>query len=337
MKITLTLLLVTAIPALAVPEDYVNFVRQVQEDSGVEWDVSVAPRGEMLSPEGVGSLGSLYELWSVHSGTGHDYLLDEEFVSAFTPEAVIMIETLDPYDVVPRTRVDQPFTVTFDVGGLLVGADLPLQARQVLITHEAFAYPDGHHGFPGNQSREGEMVEGFHLDENGLTSVRYPMTSIAGEDLTKVEGEEEFTAYAVSETGAGIEVLDSALVQVWPMAGAEIRGIVSGQSYEDLPPVQVGLRDLYPDSETFLRIHKGAPGVGTDMIEVSDSYVLIDDVVPQDRLVTLNKLGRLLPDEGAYTFEIIHTTPFGTELLDQVYPVVIDRTLEVRGTLYANE
>ena len=73
------------------------------------------------------------------------------------------------------------------------------------------------------------------------------------------------------------------------------------------------------------------------MIDVSDSYVLIEDVVPQDRVVTLNKLDRLLPDEGTYTFEVIHTTPFGTELLDQVYPVVIDRRLHVRGTLYAKD
>ena len=70
MKTIRTLFSVSAITlsmAVAEPTDYVNFVRQIQSDSGVEWDVSVAPSGEMLSPEGVSPSGSLYRLWSVHS------------------------------------------------------------------------------------------------------------------------------------------------------------------------------------------------------------------------------------------------------------------------------
>jgi hypothetical protein len=185
--------------------------------------------------------------------------------------------------------------------------------------------------------RVGVVVGSSYLDQNGDAVINHPVSSIAGEDLTTVEGEEEFTAYAISETGAGEEILDSAVVQVWPIALATITGLTSGESYDVVPTVQIVLADLYPDSETYLRIYKGLPGAGGDPIEVSDSYVIIEDIVPQDRLVTLSDLDAMLPDEGTYTFEVIHTTPFGTELLDQVYPVVINRTLEIRGTLFAKE
>ena len=108
-------LFLSLIPALAlgdVSKDYVNFVRQVQADSGVEWDVSVAPTGQMLSTEGVGPEGSHFQLWSIHALTASDFLLDEEFVSAYSPEGRVKIVTGDPYDVIPRTRCDQPFRVT---------------------------------------------------------------------------------------------------------------------------------------------------------------------------------------------------------------------------------
>ena len=131
--------------------------------------------------------------------------------------------------------------------------------------------------------------------------------------------------------------LDTALVQVWPIAKAVISGITTGESYDVLPPVQVTLSDLYPDSRTHVRIYRGASGSGSEPIEVEASYVIIEDIVPQDRVVTLDELDILIPEEGTYTFEVLHETPFGIDLLDQVHPVVIDRTLRVRGTLYASE
>jgi hypothetical protein len=337
MKATFVILSLTILSASGAPEDYVNFVRQVQGDTGVEWDVSVAPNGEMLSPEGVGEAGSLYELWSVHSSTASDYLLDQEFVSSFTPEVTIEIHTLDPYDVIPRTRVDQPFSASVLVGGLLIGSDAPIAAKQVLLTHEAFPYPDDLHGFAEGEAPSGHMVSSGYLDQNGEEVVDCPVSNIPGDDLTQVEGEEVFTAYALSDEGLGEEILDTALVQVWPIARAEITGINSGDTYDHLPPVQVILTDLYPDSETYVRVYKGSPDSESTPIEVEASYVIIEDVVPQDRLVTLSELDDLILEEGTYTFEVLHDTPFGTDLLDQVHPVVIDRTLTVRGSLFAKE
>ena len=75
--------------------------------------------------------------------------MDEEFVSSYSPAASIEITTGDPYTVVPRTRVDQPFEVRIRVGGLQHGNGAPAIAGQVLLTHAGGEYPEGTHGFSG--------------------------------------------------------------------------------------------------------------------------------------------------------------------------------------------
>ena len=62
MKTLSCLLLAFSATVLADPaDDYVNFIRQTQADTGVEWDVSVAASGASLSPEGVGDEGAAVE------------------------------------------------------------------------------------------------------------------------------------------------------------------------------------------------------------------------------------------------------------------------------------
>ncbi|NNC89763.1 MAG: hypothetical protein HKN82_15005, partial [Akkermansiaceae bacterium] len=120
MKTTALILTLGAASLCANPADeYVNFIRQIQKETGVEWDVGVAASGSALSPEGVTIGGAFFELWSVHNSTADEHLLDEQFVSAFLPSSAITIQTGDPYKPIPRTRVDQPFTVIVDVKGLL--------------------------------------------------------------------------------------------------------------------------------------------------------------------------------------------------------------------------
>lgn len=337
MKPSIVLFALTAATLSAQPEDYVNFVRQTQEDTGVEWDVTVAPSGEMLSLEGVGEAGSLFQLWSIHSFRVSEYLLDEEFVSSYTPEVTISITSRDPYEVIPRTRVDQPFTVTIRVEGLLSGPDLPSAAQRVLLTHEGFVYPEGVHGFPEGVERMGSAVDQSYVSENGEAKRSHSITSLMGPDLTQIEGEEEFVVWAVSEDGLGEEILDSAVLQVWPLAGASIFGIEPGVTYEQVPPIHVVLTDLYPDSETYVRITKGAPGSGGTAVPIEASYVLIDDVVPQDREILLDGVDSFFPRTGEYTIEVVHKTPFGLEILERLFPIVIDRTVAVHGAIYARD
>ncbi len=328
----------------AAPEDYVNFVRQIQQDSGVEWDVTVAPRGEMLSPEGVGPAGSLFQLWSIHGPTAFEYHLDEEFVSAYSPSAKIVIETGDPYPHIARTRVDQPFEVRIDINGLTHENGAPVEAGHVLLTHSMARYPQGRHSFAGQgggaSQDQSEVIDAGTVSSNGLILLEYAHTNLTGPDLTKVEGEEVWTVSAV--TGGGTDPLEEADVleisklQVWPIAEAAFTGVDPAEKYSEVPPIRVRLMDLYPDSTTWVRVYAGPPaGDPEGAREISNSYVVIEDSIPQDRTVTLEEIESLFETSGSYTLEVLHRTPFGTDILTQFFPLQIDFSIRVRGTVYS--
>ena len=324
--------------AVAAPEEYVNFVRQVQSDSGVEWDVTVTPRGQMLSPEGVGPKGSLYRLWSLHSLTASEYLLDEEFVSSYSPVATIEILTADPYETIPRTRVDQPFVVNIEIGGLLRPdrrGRIPVAATTVHLLHEGFVYPEGEHTLANVQDPVGEELISGYIKRNGVTTLRFPWTNLSGPDLTKLEGEEVFTVSSLEDYGVTESVLQSAKVQIWPLAEGSIGGVDPTVVYTDVPDVTVTLRDLYPDSTTHVRVYMGPPnGSPSKSRDLPTSYVVIDDVIPQNRTVVLDDLDEIMEETGSYTLEVLHTTPFGTEILDRFHPIKVSRGIKVRGTLF---
>ena len=138
-----TLLLLGTVQASAQASAYTNFIRQSQQDTGVVWDMPVVPSGSSPSALVLGSGGSLFQLWTIQQASAADYLLDQKLVGAYLPTADIKITTLDPYSKVHRTRVDQPFTVTITVGGLLTGANAPLAATQVLFERHIGAYQAG--------------------------------------------------------------------------------------------------------------------------------------------------------------------------------------------------
>lgn len=346
MKTSLIISALSASLAAADPSDYVNFVRQIQADSPVEWDVSVAPTGSMLSPEGVGPEGSLFQLWSIHGISASEYHLDEEFVSAYTPSAGITIETGDPYELVPRTRVDQPFTVRVDISGLVHGTGPsapPPVAGQVLLSHAAGNYPEGEHSFASSTVDNHAELASAMINTNGDVVLNYAFSNLTGPDITKVEGEEVWTVYAL-EGGVGEapftegEVLESALLQVWPVAEAAFSGVDPTTAYDELPPITVSLVDLYPESTTVVRVYFGAPSATpTNPVDITESWIPISDSVPQDRTSVLDSLERYFPRAGAYTMEVVHTTPFGPEILARLHPVTITSGLRVNASVFSSE
>lgn len=328
--ISISLGLVSSV-ALANP-NYVNTVRQVQEDTGIEWDVTVAPFGEMLSPEGVGTLGSNYELWTLNAQTGEPTFLDEEFVSSFTPKGEIEIITGDPFEAHKRTRVDKPFSVTRKVKGLLNKPDAPAVARKVSFQHALFAFPEGLHAFE-SENPEGVLFEVEEVTKNGNRELNF-----AESNLSPNEGQEVFGIYALGQEGEFSELLDEQTVTVWPKAEVEFRGL-DNSSYNDLPPFTIALTDLYPDSNTFVRVYRGeavedldkAPA---DAAEIRDSDLIIADVEPQDRNLTLSGLGETFTEGGVWTIEVLHRTPWGLERLGYRSPTV-NNSMKVRAGLYS--
>ena len=153
-----------------------------------------------------------------------------------------------------------------------------------------------------------------------------------------MEGEEVFTVSAQADFGVSATVLDSRKVQIWPVARAEIKGCDPDAYYEEVPTITVSLKDLYPDSKTFLRIYHGvALEDEEDAITVAESCVLISDSIPQDRNLTLKELDRYLNEEGVHTIEVLHETPFGIDILTEA-SIRVDRTVEIKGgALYGQE
>lgn len=375
MKTALVMFILSAGIGLAGPSDYVNFVRQIQGDSGVEWDVSVSPTGQMLSPEGVGSGGSTFQLWSVKIENAKEYLLDEEFVSPGAPEAGITIQTGDPYPLVPRTRVDQPFTVTASMFSALIDATSQVVNDMAYLSHEGFLYPEGEHTLANIKDPEPQFSNGAFIEEDGTQTIQFQTTSLTGPDMTKVEGEEVFSILAIrnnaghgnNEDGVDVsnpdydpaldesggiddevtgnngeihvaEVIDTARIQIWPIADATISGLDPTEIYSQVPPVTVDMNDLYPSSQTSIRVYMGPPvAEPAEFTDIPEGYVVIVDSIPQDRSVLLKELDEVFEEEGNYTLEVVHNTPFGVDLLSQFYPIQVDRTIEIRGTLYSTD
>jgi len=338
------LLLAAVAPCVASADstDYVNFVRQIQQDSGVEWDMSVTPNGTKISPTGVSAAGSFFELWTIHSRSVSEYRLDEQYVTAYTPNATITIVTGDPYLSIPRTRVDQPFQVQISVTGLLDENDpnyatAPDAAKWVDYTNYTFAYPDGAFSFEDVTNPVGTVVTEGYMEESANTTITFSATNLTGPDLTQVKGEEVFTITAQADFGVSATILDSEKVQIWPIATGTISGVDPSRYYEQVPPVSVSLVNLYPDSTTYLRMYPGARKERPEGTKtVNSSFVIIEDSIPQSRNLSVKGMDRYFTEEGIHTVELLHRTPFGTDLLDAV-EINVDRTIEFNGGVIDQE
>lgn len=328
--------------------DYVNFINQVQQgDPSTELDdlvhyLPVGAEGTQISPEGVSEDGDRFELWSIHNTTTVEYLLDEQLVTAFTPNADVVILTGDPYGPVRRTRSDQSFQVQVTVSGLLDPTDpayptAPEAAKMVEYIHTTFAYPEGSHSLEGVSNPVGTLVAEGTMVDNTTATVTFNVTNLTGADLTQVEGEEVFTISALAAYGVEKSILDSERVQIWPVAQASFSGYDPNEYYEKVPPITVNMIDLYPDSTTYVRIYPGPPQTNpADAVMISASRVVIEDSIPQDRTVLLSDLDRHFVTEGFHTMEILHQTPFGIDLIHSG-SIRVDRTVEFVGGIVTSD
>lgn len=339
-KILTTVLLLPGAALADSAADYVNFIRQVQQDTGVEWDVTVAAKGSQLSPTGVSEDGAFFELWAIHNTSLLEYLLDEQYVTSYTPNAHVKIITADPYQPVARTRCDQPFQVQVTVTGLVDSSDptystAPVAAKMVDYSHSVFNYPEGAHSLEGVESPVGTLVVEGVMDGNATATVTFPVTNLGGSDLTAVEGEEVFTVSALEDYGVSATILDSERVQIWPIATGTLSGYDPDMYYEDVPSITVTLQNLYPSSSTYVRLYPGTPTSNPENpTMVSASYVVIQDSIPRDRSLVLKDIDRYFVEEGVHTLEILHETPFGIDLLHSG-TIRVDRTVRIKGNVYA--
>jgi len=313
--------------------NYTNFIRQVQSVSGIEWQAPVNRIGEQLSPLSIDPGGARFELWTVQQDPLKAYLLDHRYVGTYVPRANVRIYSEDPYPVIPRTRCDRPFNVEIAIAGLIPDdPNAPVAARKVNLYQYVQSY-----GEDGDGTEINRALAILHSQaeetQNGIHTFRWAFSSVPGADRTKVRGEERFMVESLDDYQAPASQLASHFIQVWPVADGQISGINDGDAIRfKMPPFEIHLNDLYPDSETWAQVYPGNPQLGVAGTNVPGSAIVIADSVPQDRVLRISEWDMALDSDGVWTLEVLHKTPFGLERLDYV-TFGIDRTLEVHGSV----
>ncbi len=334
------LALATALVACeATAQTRTNFIRQVHQATGVQWDVSVDDAGTRQAVLPILPGGSRFELWTVESHSMRNFLLDVKFVDVNLPKSNIRIVTEDPCTTVVRTRADRPFRVEVKTSGLLSSLGLPLLSDLVVVYRHVQAYGAGERilglnlGGLNLNPDQGILISAGTISGNGTKVLHYPINAIPGPNRAKVMGEERFSVVTLPDLSNPAAPLAMRFLQVWPVADGLIEGIEDGQMVRgSLPEVILTANDLYPDSQTYAQIYSGGLRNGVEGTVVPGSAVVINHQVPQNRQLRLSDWDEVVPDNGRWTLELLTVTPFGTDRLDHV-TFDVQRALKVRGAL----
>lgn len=344
----------------AAEEDWTIILLQRQLQSGATQQTPVSTSGSRASLAPVPEGGSEFELWALNPDAGDDAetLVDTEIVSAYLPEGELSITTPDDHvGDIPRTRIDQGFTLRYGITGLLPNSpEAPLAAREVLLDHKVASYAPGfikgedNFGLLGGEASPADgVLQGVSnllgsllgtesdfaqrsLTRNGDDQIVFQTANIPGGDIYSDAGVETFRLFALADASTTQARLAEAKVRVWPLAQASFKGIVPDETYTRIPEIQVDLKSLYPQSETWVQIYPGTQVLGTEGTKLNESAIPWDDEVPLSTTLVFRDLDRLLTEEGQWTIEVLTRTPFGTERLAW-RSLVVGRTLEVRGML----
>lgn len=315
---------------------YTNFIRQVQMPSGVQWDASVTPAGEQLSPLPVDIGGARFELWTVKSSPLTSYLLDTRYVSAYAPTAEVAIRSEDPYTAITRTRADRPFYVDFKVQGLISGNDAPEASKAVKLLRHVQSYGADGTGENINRSQATLLSQSL-IVKNSKETLTYQITSIPAADRTKACGEERFSIYSLAEATSPESQIASRYIQIWPVADGSISGITQNQKIRlQMPKLTFTLNDLYPESTTYAQIYPGEQKLGTQGTVLPGSSLVLNTSVSTSRVLVLGAYDSVFTGDGRWTMELVTVTPFGVDRLAYV-TFEIDRTIEVNGTFTTME
>ncbi|WP_367873909.1 hypothetical protein [Luteolibacter sp. Populi] len=336
-----------AFPVLAHAQaTFSNQIRQVQLPSGVDWRVNnVAASASALSPLAIDPGGARFELWTTKNvNPPIDYLLAEQYVGTYVPQATVAIFTGDSYNIIPRTRCNEPFTVRLSVAQLLSDAGAPDASKAIDFEHYVQSY--GATGTGVNLNRaQATQIESLAIEHNSpegnpFTFV-YPIIQIAGSNRAKVRGEERFTAMSLEDYQVMPQVLASQFVQIWPVADGAISGITNGQLIRfALPNVTLTANDVYPDSHTYAQVYKGAPTLGRTGFIVPGSSRLIKDTIPHNLTLSLSNyesaFNEVEDSDGQWTMELLTSTPFGVDRLAYV-TFNLNRTIQMNASVTTQE
>lgn len=276
-----------------------------------------------MSPFPLDNAGSTFELWAVKTASPPDaYLLGTTTIGVYLPAAAVTIRTEDPYLPLPRTRADRPILVDVNLQGLIDHPDAPASLKGVTLLRHVQSYGATGTGHPLDRTLA-TLLSQTEITSNGMTTIPIPLNAIPGMNPAKARGEERFTIYSKPVSTPEYEIpesiLDSQLVQVWPVADAAISGIAQGEVIgASVPQLTFQLNDLYPSSTTWAQIYKGGPQLGITGTTIPGSSGVINGSVPANRTIITANYGPVFDSDGVWTMELLTQTPFGTDRLTHV-------------------
>jgi len=311
---------------------FTNFIRQVQYPSEVVWDASVASSGQQLSQLAIDPGGARFELWTVSSVGPTSFLLDSNYVGTYIPVATVAVRSEDNTSAIPRTRADRPFYVDLVVSGLLSGASDPEPSKSVKFLRHVQSYGVEGTGI-GIDRTQATLMTQTSVTTNGTQNLTFLINSIPGADRSKVRGEERFSVFSLEDYQAPESQIASKYIQIWPVADGSMTGIASNQLVRyTLPQLTLTLNDLYPFSTTYVQAYKGNAALGTTGTVVPGSALVINDSVPQSRVLIVKDYDSAFTTDGRWTLELLTKTPFGLDRLAYV-SFDLDRTMKVNGAV----
>ncbi len=308
----------------------------------MKWDTQgLATSGSDQSNQAVPDGGSTFQLWTIKQATGDtpkkDYLLGHAYVASVI--ARVKIRTGDPDAPVPRTRAGEPFEVEVTVEGLKTpqgeAVGIPEAEKKISFLHHVQAYgPDGNSSTIDRSQRT--LKEQHAIEANGLHTFSYLFSSVPGSDLTKLRGEETFSAHSLQHGNTPAFQIDSAYVEIWPVATGRINGIEEGDVIRyAFPQINVEFEDIYPSGGVSAQVYKGAYVPKKEGIAIPGAAKPNTHLIPwSDQLPV--KLDDFVDENGTWTLVLIDESPFGKRELHHV-PFEVDRTIKVNSSITTNE
>lgn len=350
------LLLLGLFATSVLADDPEAWVRQTDLATGQIYDTPITGEGgSYTAPVRVNETGSLYELFA--RGTAWDtniYLLDTKLIGTYNPEATITIVTEDDYvrgdisssSFVKRTRADRPFTVNIHVEGLVDGSSSTAE-RTVYLSVSGKNYDPVTYS---SLNQESYLLEDSNLENGDYTfgPLYHQLTSAT---LSEGNGDETFTIVRYASYQVPDTILLQPKIEIWPVATANISNVASGQVFIDrIPALVVSLKDLYPDSKTYVQLYQGGQVLGTVGSVITGTerkfghYYNPDQTegstnVPQTLSISIDDLSNYTPDDGEYTLEVITETPFHNRAAERLFYVTfeVDRVISSRGQISTTE
>lgn len=273
-----------------------------------ELHANIANEDESPGKKGV-AYETVYELWATQSDDiSVEYKLDTKTVFTGGPAAEITITSADPYTLIPRTRADQPYTVTYSVSDLLSETETDDKRFTSTILY--------HQGKKANDSIVAGSAREINDNVTAESTQHQPLSLFSGSS-TEVHG---VITFSMNENVAvDADEFASQSITVLPKHTGSLEGIDEEKIYHTVPSVTINMHNLYPRGDAYLVVFKTSNKGDIEeyrIVQNSQLQNLTQELKSFDPL-TISTLNSVIDEKGEWTLQLRVNTPFGDELVDE--------------------